>query len=349
MSKLRYNKIVIMTDADVDGSHIRTLLLCFFYRQMYELVSKGHVYVAQPPLFRVKSKNKTYYVQTDELMKTQLMERGLADTELDLQDDRTIGGAKMQKLTSTLAQMEEALIALERRGISLKLHAERKDADGRLPIFHVVLGHKERWFVSRSALDAFLEEEEAATGLAPSVGTAPAESVKPLPETPEKSPGVPGSVDGAPPAPSGKAAELHITELHEVRTINAGLAALKSEFGFTLDMLIPQERTGTEDPRYVLRRGEVEIRLEDIRSLVAAVREMGQKGMSVTRFKGLGEMNAEELRDTTLDPANRTLVQISMNDAAAADDMFRILMGEKVEPRREFIEKHALEVRNLDV
>ena len=114
-------------------------------------------------------------------------------------------------------------------------------------------------------------------------------------------------------------------------------------------MLIPQERTGTEDPRYILRRGETEIRLEDIRSLVAAVREMGQKGMTVTRFKGLGEMNAEELRDTTLDPANRTLVQVSMRDAGAADDMFRILMGEKVEPRREFIEKHALEVRNLDV
>ena len=114
-------------------------------------------------------------------------------------------------------------------------------------------------------------------------------------------------------------------------------------------MLIPQERTGTEEPRYILRRGETEIRLEDIRSLVAAVREMGQKGMTVTRFKGLGEMNAEELRDTTLDPANRTLVQVTMRDSAAADDMFRILMGEKVEPRREFIEKHALEVRNLDV
>ena len=317
-----------MTDADVDGSHIRTLLLCFFYRQMYQLVATGHIYVAQPPLFRVKSKNKTYYVQTDEIMKTQLLERGLADTELDLQDGRTITGAKMQKLTSTLAQMEEALIALERRGISLKLHAERQDADGRLPVFHVVLGPKDKWFVNRAALDTFLEEEESATGAALRVGEAPAESVEAAP---------------------GKAAQLHITELHEVRTINSGLGDLKKEFGFTLDMLIPQERTGTEDPRYILRRGETEIRLEDIRSLVAAVREMGQKGMTVTRFKGLGEMNAEELRDTTLDPANRTLVQVTMRDSAAADDMFRILMGEKVEPRREFIEKHALEVRNLDV
>ena len=347
MGKLRYNKIVIMTDADVDGSHIRTLLLCFFYRQMYELVSKGHIYVAQPPLFRVKSKNKTYYVQTDEIMKTQLLERGLADTELDLQDGRTFTGAKMQKLTSTLAQMEEALIALERRGISLKLHAERQDADGRLPVFHVVLGPKDKWFVNRAALDQFLEEEEAATGAALSVGEAPAEAVKVAPAL--GTPDAAGGANGTAALPAGKAALLHITELHEVRTINSGLADLKKEFSFTLDMLIPQERTGTEEPRYILRRGETEIRLEDIRSLVAAVREMGQKGMTVTRFKGLGEMNAEELRDTTLDPANRTLVQVTMRDSAAADDMFRILMGEKVEPRREFIEKHALEVRNLDV
>ena len=114
-------------------------------------------------------------------------------------------------------------------------------------------------------------------------------------------------------------------------------------------MLIPQERTGSDRPRYVLRRGEHEVSLEDLRGLPSAVREMGQKGLHVTRFKGLGEMNAEELRETTLDPANRTLVKIQMQDAGAADDMFRVLMGDKVEPRRDFIEKHALEVRNLDV
>ena len=114
-------------------------------------------------------------------------------------------------------------------------------------------------------------------------------------------------------------------------------------------MLIPQERTGSDQPRYVLRRGEHEVRLEDLRGLPHAVREMGQKGLTVTRFKGLGEMNAEELRETTLDPANRTLVKVQMQDAGAADDMFRVLMGDKVEPRRDFIEKHALEVRNLDV
>ncbi len=104
-----------------------------------------------------------------------------------------------------------------------------------------------------------------------------------------------------------------------------------------------------EEPRYRLRRGELVTGLEDLRGLLAAVRAAGEKGLQITRFKGLGEMNAEELRQTTLDPANRTLLQVKMDDASAADDLFRILMGDKVEPRREFIEKHALEVRNLDV
>jgi DNA gyrase subunit B len=118
---------------------------------------------------------------------------------------------------------------------------------------------------------------------------------------------------------------------------------------FDIQSLIPQERTGTEEPRYVLRRGENAVGLSDLRGLLAAIRSAGEKGLTITRFKGLGEMNAEELRDTTLDPTNRTLLQVTMADAAAADDLFRVLMGDKVEPRREFIEKHALEVRNLDV
>ena len=139
-----------------------------------------------------------------------------------------------------------------------------------------------------------------------------------------------------------------VTELHEVRTINVQLQELHDQ-GFDIQSLLPQERTGIEEPRYILRRGDSEIPLEDLRGLLAAVRAAGEKGLTITRFKGLGEMNAEELRETTLDPENRTLLQVTMQDAGAADEMFRVLMGDKVEPRREFIEKHALEVRNLDV
>ena len=333
LSKRRYNKVIIMTDADVDGSHIRTLLLCFFYRQMYSLITGGHVYVAQPPLFRVKSKRDTYYVQTDEEMKKQLLDKGLGDSELDLREGRVISGADMRKLCTTLADMDEAIIALERRGIGLRAHALRKDAEGRLPIYHVFVDTQDRWFVNRAELDAFLAQQEQAAGKELAVEETPA------------------AVDeAATQNGNGKTASLlHMTELHEVKTINSGLSDLKKTFGFDIDVLIPQERTGSDEARYVLRRGENETGLQDLRTLVGAVRDLGQKGLTVTRFKGLGEMNAEELRETTLDPNNRTLLKVSMNDAGSADEMFRVLMGEKVEPRRDFIERHALEVRNLDV
>jgi DNA gyrase subunit B len=140
----------------------------------------------------------------------------------------------------------------------------------------------------------------------------------------------------------------HISEIYEVRTINTGLKEL-GDFGFSISDLIPKDRTGATDSRFYLYREETSIGIEDLRQLLPAIRESGRRGLTITRFKGLGEMNAEELRETTLDPSNRTMVKIELPDAAAADEMFRVLMGDKVEPRREFIEKHALDVRNLDV
>ena len=122
-----------------------------------------------------------------------------------------------------------------------------------------------------------------------------------------------------------------------------------NDLGFSIEALIPQDRTGEEGSRYSLRRGDSETGLEDLRGLPAAIRTAGEKGLQITRFKGLGEMNAEELRETTLDPDNRTLLKVKMEDAGSADELFRVLMGDNVEPRREFIQKHALDVKNLDV
>jgi DNA gyrase subunit B len=339
LSKRRYGRVVIMTDADVDGSHIRTLLLTFFYRQMNKLVEEGHVYVAQPPLFRVRNKANTYYVQTEEEMRSQLLELGLADAALATGNGAPIEGETMTRLVRALAILEEAITALERRGISLKLHAERQDpATGRLPVFHVFLGTEEHWFGTREAIDAFVAAKEKELGHELRVAAAPAIVAAAGSDGAEA-----GGVNGAPTGP-----RLRIVELHEVRTINSQLTELK-KLGFSIDALIPQERTGEELPRYMLRRGENESGLEDLRGLPGAIRSAGEKGLQITRFKGLGEMNAEELRETTLDPANRTLLQIRMEDLGAADDLFRVLMGDQVEPRREFIQKHALDVRNLDV
>jgi DNA gyrase subunit B len=330
LSKRRYDKIIIMTDADVDGSHIRTLLLCFFYRQMYQLVSAGHVYVAQPPLFRVRSRRQVYYVQSEEEMKSQLLEKGLSDAVFEPEGGDAIKGADMRKLCNVLAGMEEALMALERRGLNLKEHADRLEAEsGKLPVYHVAFGQQEAWFTSRANLDVFMQEQIVDS--------------EPGPE--DESEGSETDIEKG----NGQASSPYrITELHEVRTINSGLLEL-AKMKFDVQSLLPQERTGVEEPRYVLRRGETEQSLQDLRGLLAAVRAAGEKGLQITRFKGLGEMNAEELRETTLDPENRTLIQISMRDVGAAEDVFRILMGDQVEPRREFIEKHALEVRNLDV
>jgi DNA gyrase subunit B len=339
LEKRRYGKVIIMTDADVDGSHIRTLLLTFFYRQMYDLLKAGHVYVAQPPLFRVRRRKETYYVQTEEEMKAQLLEAGLKDAAFDPGDGRVIEGADMERLCRTLAALEESVIALERRGISLRAHAVRQDpVTGRLPVYHVFLGHQEHWFTTRQEMDEFLKSHEQAVG----------EELKVADKGPGAETNGENNGNGNGDDPLAPATRVRIVELHEVRSINSQLAELRKS-GFEIDSLIPQERTGLDEPRYKLRRGEHVLGLEDLRGLLTAIRSAGEKGLQVTRFKGLGEMNPEELRETTLDPANRTLLRVTMEDASAADDLFRILMGDKVEPRREFIEKHALEARNLDV
>ena len=349
VDKRRYGRIVVMTDADVDGSHIRTLLLTFFYRQMYDLVARGHVYVAQPPLFRVVKGKKTRYVQTEEEMKSELLELGLGDSELVSPDGSTVEGEAMAKLVKTLAAMEEAIITLERRGVSLKMHAQRQEAETlKLPVYHVFLGAEEQWFASRTQMDAYIEQKEQELGheLIVDAGPVIPGAAANDSEESDESNGQPSTNDAA---TNGETQlRLRIVELHEVRTINTLMVDL-SQMGFEIDALIPQDRTGEEGSRYTIRRGENETGMEDLRSLPAAVRAAGEKGLTITRFKGLGEMNAEELRETTLDPANRTLLQVKMEDAGAADDLFRVLMGDQVEPRRDFIQKHALDVKNLDV
>lgn len=250
--------------------------------------------------------------------------------------DRQIQGEEMKQLCVALSNMEDALVVMERRGVSLKDHAKRLDSvSKKLPVYHVVFGPCDQWFVTRHEVEAYVKKQEQEFGRQLRV----AEGKENADENGQ---------DGAPDSTASAENRLIIIEQHEIRTINSGLAKL-AEFGFDVQALIPQDRTGIETPRYLLQRGENGIAIHDLRGLLRAVRDAGEKGLTVTRFKGLGEMNAEELRETTLDPANRTLLRVTMMDAGAADEMFRVLMGDKVEPRRDFIEKHALEVSNLDV
>ena len=260
LGKRRYDKVVIMTDADVDGSHIRTLLLTFFYRQMYRLVAEGHVYVAQPPLFRVRSKKNVYYVQTEDEMKTQLLDQGLGEGVFLPGDGREIAGEEMQKLCRTLAGLEDALVALEKRGVSLRDHVARRDAaTGKLPMYHVYFGAEEHWFTSRDELEVFMTSKEQTSGGELAVGRADENH------------------HGGQPAGNGTAGpQLVVVDLHEVRSINAGVKELDG-MGFGIESLLPQDRTGTEEPRYKLRRGDNEIGLDDLRGLLTAVRRAGEK------------------------------------------------------------------------
>ena len=266
LTKRRYSKIIIMTDADVDGSHIRTLLLTFFYRQMYDLVRAGYVYVAQPPLFRVRHKKEVYYVQTEEEMKTQLLDAGLTDAAFEPGDGRTVKGKEMERLCRTLAALEESLVALERRGISLRAHALRRDpATSRLPMYHVFLGQQEHWFTTREKLDEFVAAQEQEVG-----------------EELDLSDEANGGGETA--EPRGK---LHIVELHEVRSINNQLAALRG-MGFDIDSLIPQERTGVEEPRYRLRRGEIDHRVGGFARPVDGDPRGRRKGLASDPFQRSG-------------------------------------------------------------
>ena len=357
LTKRRYEKVVIMTDADVDGSHIRTLLLCFFYRQMYELVARGHVYVAQPPLFRVQHGKKRYYIQSDSEMKTQLLERGLSDTIFEAEDGRRVEGESMRTLCTTLASMEESILALEQHGYSLRSHAMRLDpTTNKLPSLLITHGNEEHWFHSQDEVEVYLNENKLTLDTEQDDEAELLEAENNAEGT--DSEGTDASSEAGSTSEENATTEVveeapvpvaHLTELHEVRTINSGLKELVP-LGFSVDDLIPAERTGSTTARFELVRGEdVRRALNDLRDLLSEVRAAGEKGLQVTRFKGLGEMNAEELRETTLDPANRTLLKVNLTDAGAADEMFRLLMGDKVEPRREFIEKHALDVRNLDI
>jgi DNA gyrase subunit B len=166
-------------------------------------------------------------------------------------------------------------------------------------------------------------------------------------------PAVEGQADDQPGTggPDAETPELvNVTELHEVRSLNKALVRLRDEFQMRADALLAVQVTGDDPPaRFVLRRDGEEHPLLDLRELVSRVRQIGEKGIKITRFKGLGEMDAEQLWETTMDPTRRTLLQVRLDDAAAANDLFTTLMGDDVEPRREFIEKHALEVKNLDV
>ncbi len=337
ISKRRYGKIILMTDADVDGSHIRTLLLTFIFRHMKELLKQGHIYIAQPPLYRVVQRNKTRYVQTHEQMMTELIELGLNGSQVYFREDQAIfEGEHLRTLVTLISSLEAPFIALERRGVDLKVLQEHA-RDSVLPRFRVITAGDEHWFTTRNELQAFLENirQEKPVADAPPVDAPPVVAA--------------ADAEASEAEPTPAADRLQILELHEVREINKTLNRMK-DYGVSVADLQPAgTRNGEPVFPFEVRSDGTVVALSSLRELPPSLRKLGEKGLRLTRFKGLGEMNPDELFETSMDPDNRVLLQVTMEDAAAADEIFRILMGDQVEPRREFIEQHALDVKDLDI
>lgn len=329
ITKRRYGKIILMTDADVDGSHIRTLLLTFIFRHLRELIVQGCVYIAQPPLYRVMQKKHKRYVHTHEQMSKELVELGMNDTELHIEDGTVFKGDNLRKLVELMIELVEPLETLERRGIDLRFLASRyASPDGLLPRYRVFHGRQQHWFAGKDDLDKFLEETSKSIGQELSI-----------------------SEDHAGDSSTGIVPEnsVQVIDIHEMRMINRVLQTLAG-YGVKLRDLTPAgQKNGMQVYPFKLVSDGDTVPLTGLGHLLTNLRKLGERGLKLTRFKGLGEMDSEELWETAMDPAKRTLLQVGMADAIGADEIFRVLMGDHVEPRREFIEKHALDVKDLDV
>jgi DNA gyrase subunit B len=346
LERLRYGRIIIMTDADVDGSHIRTLLLTFFYRQMQELVRRGHIYIAQPPLYQIKRKKREEYVDDDSQLSKILISLGAEEVRLKhLIDGREFNREQLGEVLDLLERLSKLSDSIRSHGGDFEDYLSHRDAkSGKLPEYllkvregnneYVKYFHDEgelRIFANQN-LDLNLYEEEVENG----------DSANP-------SAGPPPNGNGNGPIAPHLRRRARRVELHESNAVAKVFQELERR-GMTID-----HYSASDEPLFELIEGEGEktvvTPIFSIPRILEVIKEIGRRGVQIKRFKGLGEMNAKELFATTMDPVRRKLLRVDLNEnnAGEADKMFTILMGDVVEPRRAFIEDNALNVRNLDV
>jgi DNA gyrase subunit B len=320
LSKLRYHKIILMTDADVDGSHIRTLLLTFFYRQMPELFEKGFLYIAQPPLFRVRRGKRDLYLKQQSNLDEHLIEHGIEDLTLKSSNGLEIRGMPLLHLAKRLRTVRSVLARLDRRVdtrlVIALLFAEAEpftafnDAEALSAVVSKVESYLEKRYPdlcplkARSSYDAATGHGEIAVKFRPGASARPA-------------------------VMTAAVAQAH--DYQELANAVRDIASI-----------------GPAPYEAVPHKGDATT-IDDPMALDAFIEERGRRGIVISRYKGLGEMNASELWETTMNPDARTLLQVRVDDPVRADELFSILMGDQVDPRRQFIENNALNVRNLDI
>jgi len=333
LEKLRYHKIIIMTDADVDGAHIRTLLLTFFYRQMPELVKRGYIYIAQPPLYQIARKKRVEYVEDDTQLNRILIRLGTEEVRLkNLQDDKEISAKQLSEILELLEALDKFANSLKRKGGDFAVYLDHRD-----PVTHELPRHLVKvrsgndetvhYFLTNEALARFgAENPDLDLGL-----SGEEESDTSLLEK----------------AKNGPTRRARHEELYESPAIKDLLEKLAQK-GLSIEHYSAQDK-----PLFELIEGEGERQqvkaLFSIPEILSSVKEVGRRGLQIKRFKGLGEMNPKELFETTMSPERRKLLRVDVTDAIEAEEMFTKLMGEEVEPRRQFIEDNALNVRNLDI
>ncbi|EEF61019.1 DNA topoisomerase (ATP-hydrolyzing) subunit B [Pedosphaera parvula] len=334
IQKLRYHKIIIMTDADVDGSHIRTLLLTFFYRQMPQLIKGGFIYIAQPPLYQISRKKRVEYVEDDAQLNKILIQIATDEVRLrNITDGKEMSRSQLAEILELLESLDKFARAIRRHGGDFSDYIEHRNGQtGELPrhLVKVRSGNDEtvhffhteeelaKFSSENSDLRLFGNEEESDTEILEK------EKIK-----------------------NGPSRRARHVELHESKAIVELLGKLRSK-GLDIEHYSAQDK-----PLFELIEGEGEKQtvkpLFSIAEILDSVLEVGRRGIQIKRFKGLGEMNAAQLFETTMDPAKRKLLRVDLADAVEAEEMFSKLMGDEVEPRRQFIEDNALNVRNLDV
>lgn len=321
IEKLRYHRVIIMTDADVDGSHIRTLLLTLFYRQMFPLIEKGYLYIAQPPLYRVKKgKEQPKYLRSEEELEDYLLEKGIENLQLTFPGNKNVLSGK------SLLEMVKKVIRQEK----LINRWVRRQMDGQLILaFAQLENFNKNTMKSEEALQGALDE------------------ARKMLQKMDKN----------------RRVEFHIEKDPEHGLYN--IKCFTNENGprretvFDWEMVsspqfaelkkIAQQLKTWGLPPYLLRAGSEEKELSNFSVLIQEILAYGKRGLEIQRYKGLGEMNPEQLWETTMNPETRTLLQVKVEDAIKADEIFTVLMGDQVEPRREFIQRHALTVTNLDI
>lgn len=339
IEKLRYHKIVLMADADVDGSHIRTLLLTLLYRHMPKLIENGHVYIAQPPLYKIKRGKREEYIETEEQMNELLLELGSEGVKIQrIKDKRMLTDKQLHSLLIHLVELEKLICVIERRGVDVSKYLDlRHPKTKKLPIFMVKVGDEVNFYYTDGELGRVMKKKDAEEDR-----------------------------------------EFELVELYESKEIGDIIGEIeklgidikdylpeqKDEFGYKGPKVIHTKKgrrriRANSKARYeedkkssnkykILLNGE-EKQIESLKDLLFFVKENGKKGLTIQRYKGLGEMNPEQLWETTMDPERRTLLKVTVEDAVEADEMFTVLMGDQVQPRREFIQQHALNVRFLDI